>query len=120
MNKNDRFKTILVIVTGLLAFAYIFDIQLLAQAALLIGILSVFIPIAARAIEWIWMKIALLLGWTNSKVILSVVYFGFLMPIAMVSRFFTRDPLSIRGKDVPSLFVNRNHSFHKEDLDNIW
>jgi len=120
MNHPDRFKTILVIVTGLLAFALIFNIDLLGKIALLIGALSIFIPLAARGIEWLWLKLALMLGWTNSRILLSVIYFGFLLPIAVFSRVFTKDPLSLRGKKAQSLFINRNHSYSKEDLKNIW
>jgi hypothetical protein len=117
---TDRFKTILVIVTGLLALSLIFKIDVLGKIALAIGILSVFIPLAAKGIEWFWLKLALMLGWTNSKILLSVIYFGFLMPIALVSRAFTKDPLSFKGRKAGSLFISRNHSYKKEDLNNIW
>ncbi|HYC85218.1 MAG TPA: SxtJ family membrane protein [Chryseosolibacter sp.] len=120
MSPQDRFKTILVIVTGLLAFSLWLDIPLLAQLALILGLASVFIPLAAKAIEWLWLKLAMMLGWTNSKILLSVIYFGFLMPIAIVSRFFTKDPLSIKAKNTSSLFIDRNHSYQKDDLSNIW
>ena len=118
--QQDRFKTILVIVTGLLAFSLAFDIDWLGKIALAIGILSVFIPLAAKGIEWLWLKLALMLGWTNSRILLSVIYFGFLMPIALVSRVFTKDPLSINGKKANSLFVTRNQTYKKSDLNNVW
>jgi hypothetical protein len=117
---QDRFKTILVIVTGLLALSMIFDIAWLAKTSLLIGLLSIFIPLAARGIEWLWIKLALMLGWTNSRLLLSVIYFGFLLPVALVSRVFTKDPLAFKGKTSNSLFVERNHNYKKSDLSNIW
>lgn len=120
MNTNDRFRTILVIVTGLLALSWIIDEPLLWKAALVVGALSVLVPVVARAIEWLWMKLALMLGWTNSKVLLTVVYFVFLMPIALLSRVFTKDPLTIRGRSASSLFVERNHVYRKDDLTNVW
>lgn len=120
MHQQDRFKTILVIVTGLLALSMIFKIEWLRNIALLVGLLAVFIPLAARAIEWLWLKIALGLGWTNSRVLLSVVYFGFLLPIAFFSRAFTKDPLLMKGKKSNSLFIERNQTYKKNDLANIW
>lgn len=117
---QDRFKTILVIVTGLLALSLIFKIDWLGKVALIIGLLSVFIPVAAKGIEWLWLRLALILGWTNSRILLSIIYFGFLMPIALLSRVFTKDPLSFKGKKANSLFVLRNHSYKKADLNNIW
>jgi hypothetical protein len=120
MQRQDRFKTILVIVTGLLALSLIFKIDWLGKIALLIGVLSVFIPLAARGIEWLWLKLALALGWTNSRILLSVVYFGFLLPVAIVSRVFTKDPLLMKGKNASSLFVERNQTYKKGDLRNVW
>jgi hypothetical protein len=120
MSSQDRFKTILVIVTGLLALSLILKIDLLGKIALAVGLLSVFIPLAAKAIEWLWLKLALMLGWTNSRILLSVIYFGFLLPIAVFSRVFTKDPLTLNGRKAGSLFVSRNHAYKKDDLKNIW
>jgi hypothetical protein len=120
MQPQDRYKTILVIVTGLLALALIFEVAWLIKIALIIGLLCVFIPIAAKGIEWVWIKLALVLGWVNSRILLSIIYFGFLMPIALISRLFTKDPLSLSARKSSTMFVARNHAYKKEDLDNIW
>jgi hypothetical protein len=61
-----------------------------------------------------------MLGWTNSRILLSVIYFGFLLPIAVFSRVFTKDPLTLNGRKAGSLFVSRNHAYKKDDLKNIW
>ena len=120
MESQDRFKTILVIVTGLLAIGWIFDLPILGKIALVIGALSIFIPAAARAIEWVWFKIALGLGWVNSRILLSVIYFVFLMPIAWLSKLFTKDPLALKKNKRSSLFVTRDHLYTGKDLENIW
>lgn len=116
----DRYKTILVIVTGLLALAWIFDVEALSLAALVVGVLSVFIPAAARAIEWGWLKLAMGLGWLNSRILLSIIYFVFLLPVAWLSRLFTKDPLGLRKSKAITLFETRNHLYTKKDLENIW
>jgi hypothetical protein len=120
VHSQDRFKTILVIVTGLLAVGWIFDIPLLGKISLMIGAVSIFIPPAARAIEWIWLKIALVLGWINSRILLSIIYFVFLMPVAWLSRLFTRDPLALKRDKRSTLFVTRDHLYTGKDLENIW
>jgi hypothetical protein len=120
VQSQDRFKTILVIVTGLLALAWIFNIALLGKIALGIGAISIFIPPAAKAIEWVWFKVTLALGWLNSRIILSIVYFVFLMPIAWLSRWFTKDPLALKKEKRSTLFVTRNHLYTGKDLENIW
>ena len=120
MRSKDRFKTILVIVTGLLVLAWLFDAPVLGKVALATGALAIFIPAAARGIEWIWLKLAMGLGWVNSRILLSIVYFLFLMPIAWLSRFFTKDPLALKRQKRETLFVTRNHLYTGKDLENIW
>ena len=45
-----------------------------------------------------WMKLGLILGWVNSKIILGLVYIIVLIPIAFVMRLFGYDPLRRRQK----------------------
>lgn len=120
MQSQDRYKSILVIVTGLLALAWIFNIPLLGKLALVTGAASIFFPPFARAIVWAWFKIALGLGWVNSRILLSIVYFLFLMPIAWLSRLFTKDPLALKKQKRETLYVTRNHLYTGKDLENIW
>lgn len=117
---GDRYKTILVIVTGLLAIGWIFDLPILGKIAVFIGALSIFIPAAARAIEWGWLKLALALGWVNSRILLTIIYFLFLMPLAWLSRIFTKDPLTLKRTTRNTLFVARDHLYTRKDLENIW
>ena len=42
----------------------------------------------------VWMAIGLALGWVNSRLILGLVYFISLQPIAIVMRIFGYDPLN--------------------------
>jgi hypothetical protein len=125
VQNQDRFKTILVIVIGFTALGWIlrsrFNIETyLDKIAFALGLVSIFIPAAARAIEWLWLKFALALGWVNSRILLTIVYFVFLMPIALLSRLFTKDPLMLKAKKSSTLYNTRNHLYKKEDLENIW
>lgn len=118
--KKDTPKTILVIVTGLLILSWIFKSALLWKIAAVLGAVSIFIPVIAKGIEWAWFKLALGLGWINSRILLSVIYFVFLLPIAWLSRLFTKDPLMLRAKSSNSTYVSREHHYIKKDLENIW
>src|SRR5687768_13470554 len=117
---QDRYKTILVMITGLLAIALIFKLSWLIMVCLAIGVAASFVPAAARGIEWAWMKFAFALGWVNSRILLSIIYFVFLLPIAWLSRLFTKDPLALKNRKTSTLFVTRNHLYTKKDLENIW
>jgi multisubunit Na+/H+ antiporter MnhB subunit len=120
VKQEDTSKTILVIVTGTLALAWIFNTPVLGKVALAIGVISIIIPAAARGIEWGWLKLAQGLGWVNSRILLSLIYFLFLLPLAWVSRLFTKDPMALKRNNTKSLFITRDHLYTAKDLENIW
>ncbi|MEX0719645.1 MAG: SxtJ family membrane protein [Balneolaceae bacterium] len=112
-------KTQLVIVTGLLVIGAIFQNEIFAYAALIIGVLSLAIPAAGNYIVWGWYKLAEGLGWFNSRVLLSIVYYLIVTPIALLFRLFGNDPLLLK-ESKGSMFHFKDHTFRKEDLENPW
>ncbi len=81
------------------------------------GVLSLFIE---SAIVWVWGKFALGLGWINTRILLSAVFFIFLTPFAMLSRIFSKKSALKLKNDSKTTFVERNHTYTKKDLENIW
>jgi hypothetical protein len=65
-----------------------------------LGALLVFVglvvPFAARAFHTGWMKLAHALGWVNSRVLLTVLFYGVFAPYGFLSRLLGRDPLGRR------------------------
>ena len=118
--KQDVYRNIAVIVGGLLIISLVFDFEVLVYISAVIAMASGLFPPVGRMINWLWMRLALILGWFNSRVLLSVVYFILLFPIALVSRLFTKDSLQLKPKEKKSYFEERNHTFTKEDLINTW
>jgi hypothetical protein len=110
----------LVIVTGFLALAWIFSSPLLEKIAFATGAIALVVPAAAKGIEWAWLKIAAGLGWLNSRIVLTLVYFLFLLPLAWISRLFTSDPMALKRERRATLFMTRDHLYTKKDLENIW
>lgn len=122
MSEAEKSKAQLVIVTGLVVFSFIFKSAAvyLLYAAGIVGILCIFIPIAGDFIVKIWFKIAEGLGWFNSRVILSIVFYVFLWPIAMLYRLASKNPMGIKRPAGNSVYVERNHTYAKKDMENIW
>ena len=120
MQNQDRYKTLLVIVIGLLVLSVLLKVPVLFYVAMGVGLLSLISSTIAKWIEWAWLKLALGLGWVNSRILLTIIYFVFLLPIAWLSRLFTKDPLMLKAKGTQSLYVTRDHLYKKEDLENIW
>lgn len=117
---EEKLKAQLVIVTGLCILFLIFKLKGLLYAAALTGFTSLAIPKAGDLIVYVWFKIAEILGWINSRILLSLIFFLILFPVALVSRLFSRDSLLIKGRNKKTIYAIRNHKFTKNDLENTW
>jgi hypothetical protein len=117
---TELYKTILVIVTGLLVICYITENHYFFLAAAVIGLVSLVVPVAGRYIVFGWTKIGEGLGWVNGRIILSAIFFLFLTPIALLYRLTKKNPLNLKKDNSPSLFHERNHTYNKKDLKNVW
>lgn len=120
MTPLDRAKAQLVMVTGLVVLYFMFGSVYWLYAAVAIGLLSVFVPAAGNGIAGLWFKLAEGLGWINSKIVLTVLFFAILTPIAGLYRLTNRNPLSVRRTKNASLYHERNHTYRKEDLEHPW
>ena len=64
----------------------------------------------------LWMKLGLILGFINSRIILGLVYFLVLLPISFVMKIFGYDPLSVKNRNKKSYSIKNkssNVNFHK-------
>lgn len=53
-------------------------------------------PTGLRIVYSPWMKLAHVLGWINTRLILGLVFYGLMAPIGLVMRLFGYDPLRRR------------------------
>ncbi|HBQ59112.1 MAG TPA: hypothetical protein DD671_05660 [Balneolaceae bacterium] len=111
-------KTQLVMVTGMLILGWIFGSIYFVYAAGIIGIASFISPVGNRLV-WAWYKLAEGLGWFNSRVLLSLVYYVVVTPIALLFRLFGNDPMRLKDNK-GSMFEFREHTYTKKDLENPW
>jgi hypothetical protein len=55
-----------------------------------------------------WMKFAFVLGWVNTRVILSVFFYLVITPVGLVMRLFGRDPMNRKfDRSAASYWVRR-------------
>lgn len=122
MEKAKNVETILVITAGLLVLHFIFGIRGFVIAAAVVSISSLMFPIIAKGITWLWYKLAMVLGYVNSRILLSLIFFIFLMPVAWLAKLFTKDSLQLKKKPEQgnSYYSDRNYEYSKKDLENVW
>ena|SRR5688572_6246903 len=65
---------------------------LFAGGALLV-ILALVAPVALRVPNRLWWRVAQVLGWVNSRIVLSIFFVFVLTPVGIVMRSFGRNPL---------------------------
>ncbi len=69
-----------------------------------------------------WLYFSEILGLINTTIILSVIFYLALTPIALLHRVFSTNPLQLEraGPDDSSYFCPRNHLFDEKDFENTW
>jgi len=66
--------------------------------ALLLVLVGFLVPPAAKVFHRLWYRLAFALGWVNSRILLTIIYFLMFLPYGILSRLFGRDPLGLRGE----------------------
>ena len=122
LTREKNLEAVLTISVGLLVLYWIFGNVNLLITTTAVGLAALFSPFLARKIAWLWYKLAEILGRINSVIILTILFFLFLTPLAWLSKLFKKDEFRLRKKTDPdaSYFVERNHTFSKKDLENLW
>lgn len=64
-------------------------------AIILVG-LAISLPKSLAPIYRFWMKIGLYVGWLESRIVLSIVFFIILTPMAFIIKLFNRDTMARR------------------------
>ncbi|MCL6260774.1 hypothetical protein M3O96_16855 [Aquiflexum sp. TKW24L] len=118
-NKKDSSGTILVIVLGFTLLYLVFDSVWLLYFAFGIGVLAVASTKIGLQIEKFWFGLAKILGHIIPTVLMAIIFYLFLFPIALVSRMFSNDPLLLSNK-YNSFFKTVNRKFVKGDFEKIW
>jgi len=89
--------------------------------SVILGLIGMFSKLLTSKISWAWLKLGELMGAVMSKVILSLIFFVFLFPVAMLSRAFSRSKNSLQlQKEESSYYFTRNHKYEAKDLENVW
>lgn len=88
-------------------------------AAGVVGATALVPPLAKLVVKGYY-GLGHVLGWINSKILLTLVYFLILTPIALIYRATGKDPLRLKRPDGAHFLQQRNHRYTKDDLENPW
>jgi Saxitoxin biosynthesis operon protein SxtJ len=122
MKQSQRYKELETILTLVLAFGVFYwkyKKPWLLLIAFIIGLIGLLIPVVAKAIHWLWMKLAEGMGFVTSKVILTLIFIIIVIPLGWISKKMGKSSVKIKQGGA-SYFKERNHTYTKEDLENMW
>ncbi|MBL4624688.1 MAG: hypothetical protein JKY42_06065 [Flavobacteriales bacterium] len=127
MSQTEKRKAHLVIVIGFFGFHYLLKgrfplvSEYLLYLSLGLGLLFLLAPKGGDIVLKGWFKLAEGLGWFNSRVLLTVIFYIFLFPIAMLFKLTGKDNLQLKShKENDSVYEKRNHKYEAKDLENTW
>ena len=90
-------------------------VAILAASPVVLTLIGLFVPVAARAFHRVWMGIAAVLGYVNSRILLSLLYYGVFAPVGLVRRLIGSDPMKRRGSTQSSYWVTREYTRQTKD-----
>ena len=87
--------------------------------AMALHVVNMIVPQVYKPLAYLWLGLSDLMGAVVSRILLSIVFFGIVTPIAFIRRISGKDSLKLRvfkgSKD--SVMVERNHRFVGKDLE---
>jgi hypothetical protein len=111
INVCSLFLLILFLVTGRRVFLYI--------GMGLLGV-SIFVKPLGRLIAVGWLKFSYLVGTFNSRVLLTIFFYVFLTPLAVLRRLLGQRLLQLEKREEGSYWKDIDKEFSREDLEKIW
>jgi hypothetical protein len=119
MTKLKTLETSLVLTTAFLILYYFTSVDAVLYIGMAFGLIGIFIKPVAKIIAIGWFKLADVLNFFVSKIILGTLFFLVLFPIALLYRLSNKDSLQLK-RTSKSLWVERHLTYSASHLKNIW
>lgn len=116
----NSYKSTLTIVIGFNLLSNYFNYKPLFIFGIVIGLIAIFSEKVNDKIILVWNKLAEILALIMPNVLLSIVFFLFLTPLAWLNRIDKKkNPLQLRNNS-DSMFITKRKEFSKVSLEKIW
>lgn len=120
MNRYKKLETVLVITVGLMLFFLLFNNILFLYLALGITVLALISESLRNTIVFVWEKLAQTLGFINGRILLTLLFYFFLTPLAFMSKCFGKNKIPNISGINSSSYVTRNHLYTGNDMEKPW
>jgi len=119
---QSALETIAVLAFVSLVLGLFFKLHILHYIALFLLFIGIFLRGLSVRIANIWLKFSAVLGGISTRIVLLVIFFVFLTPIAYLYRMFHGDFISLKrhGAVGATYWNERCHEYGPKDLENPW
>lgn len=118
--KKDPSKTVLTIVVGFVVVYLSTKWNWAILVSLCVGLAGIASTWLSEKIDFLWGKLAWFLGLIVPNILLSLVFYLFLFPIAVLAGIFgEKDPLKLKNRN-GSLFKTRTTEIEKASFEKPW
>lgn len=113
--KNSK-TDILVIVLGFTIIGLLSHKPVIIWLAVLAGVLALSSAVIEGWILFVWHKLAEIMGWVMSKILLGIVFYVFLLPLSLLKKMSgSKDALQLKAPE-NSVWVSRDHLYTSDDM----
>lgn len=113
------YKNILVLIVGFCLLQLLFGGKVFISIALVALFFSAISQKAAIIIDRSWLWFGEKAGKINAAILLFIIYYLLLTPIAFLARIGKKDPLQLNAPPTTN-FVFKQHKYTAKDLQNPW
>ncbi len=119
---NQAKDTGLALILILLLVAHFKQQTFLILPAIFALVLTMTWPMLFGPLARVWFGFSHLLGSVVSKIILTIIFFLVVTPVALILRMRGMDSMRIKAwkKNKHSAFIDRNHTFSAKDLEKTY
>ncbi|TVR13120.1 MAG: hypothetical protein EA391_14490 [Balneolaceae bacterium] len=117
---TDTSKTVLTITTALLVVYLFTGWQWTIWTGVILGVAALFSKTASGFIHSGWMKLAYLLSLIIPKILLTIIFYFILLPLALISRIVNKEPALKLRNNSDTMYTERMKTFTKEDFEKPW
>lgn len=119
VTKKQNVDLGIVLTLVLLVAGLIFDIYLLFKIAVGTLLIAALLPVLYTPLSWGWFKFSTWIERIFSTVILSLIFYLVVTPVGLLRRLFAKDSMHLDdfGKDKKSVFVEKDKSYGKNDIE---
>lgn len=121
MRNDESSKTLSGIALALMAGYYLFKNEVVLLAVLTLLFLAAFPTRLSRSMAHAWLRLGEALGKINSKIILTMIYFLVLVPVAFCYRRLNRKAVEYHeGKNHDSFYKESDREFTGAFFEKTW